>query len=189
MVHNNYSRSFYHQHDHQCRCKQGPCFSVDLSYTVDAFRHICYYYSKQSWWWSWVVECLLACLVCTASLVLSTIIRTTTSIIRAGEMVPWLRVLVAHVMDLSSVPNTHNRCLTATCNSISRGFEALFWLHRYHTNMHIPTYRYTYTHNLKLKVKLKIMITDICIKSHVQMHMRALESLGEKKNFRMVTSV
>lgn len=55
--------------------------------------------------------------------------------------------------------------------------------------MHIPTYRYTYTHNLKLKVKLKIMITDICIKSHVQMHMRALESLGEKKNFRMVTSV
>ena len=68
-----------------------------------------------------MVECLLACLVCTASLVLSTIIRTTTSIIRAGEMVPWLRVLVAHVMDLSSVPNTHNGWLTTTHNPSFRG--------------------------------------------------------------------
>lgn len=40
---------------------------------------------------------------------------------RAGGMPQWLRAFAALAKDPSSVPSAHERQITTTCNSISRG--------------------------------------------------------------------
>ena len=49
------------------------------------------------------------------------------SVFRAGEMAQQLRAFTALAEDLSSIPSIQVRWLKTTCNSSSRGSDALFW--------------------------------------------------------------
>ena len=58
----------------------------------------------------------------------------------------WLRAHVVLAKDLSLVPNTHIRQLTATCKSSSKRSNALFWP----LCAQGQTYTHTHTHNFSL---------------------------------------
>lgn len=63
--------------------------------------------------------------------------------IRGRELAQWLTVLCTLPEDLNSIPRTHVKQLTTTCNSCSRGSDAILWLvsvpytHSIHSHRHI----------------------------------------------------
>jgi hypothetical protein len=68
-----------------------------------------------------------------------------TKIFRAGEMARWLRALIVLAQDMSSIPSTQIRQLTAVCNSSSRGSDTPLTASR--TGIHM----YTYINNKNIK--------------------------------------
>jgi hypothetical protein len=61
-----------------------------------------------------------------------------------GKLVPWLRVLPALAEDLSSVPSSQVRWLTAAPDSRSSSSSALFWPPQ------VPLHRCTHTQRNKI---------------------------------------
>jgi hypothetical protein len=62
---------------------------------------------------------------------------------RAGEMVQWVRVLVALTKDKTSVPRTQVGWLTSACNSSCHRASVLAF-----TRTHVHTLRYAYTYHI-----------------------------------------
>lgn len=84
--------------------------------------------------------------LCSFQWFLKSPIRTSPHL-RAGETAPRLRMLAALSEDLNTVPRTHIRHLTTTCNSCSIGSKALFWPPHstaFESTLSLP---HTYTHN------------------------------------------